>query len=134
VAKTTTLSTDARDFLVGPDGDIVVTTDFVFSRGVPAVVQSCRIKLMMFAGEWFLNLDAGIPYWQEILAKKPAVAIAAAKVAFREALESVDGVDKVLQLSVTFAAVRTLNISWQVRTAFGDSTVQSTDVTAGGAQ
>ena len=132
MAKTTTLSTDARDFLLGPDGDIVVTTDFVFSRGIPAIVQSCRIALLMFKGEWFLNLDAGIPYWQEILAKKPDVARAAAKIAYRDVLAAIDGVEEILKLDVAFVAVRTLSISWQVRTAFGDSTVTSTTVTVGG--
>ena len=124
------LSTNPRDLLLGPDNDLVVTTDLQFAYGIQAVAQSCRIAIQMFAGEWFLNLDAGIPYWQAILGFKPAVAIAAAQIAFRTMLLSVDGVVDVLVLNITFdGATRAMNVQWQVSTALGDTPVDTIALT-----
>lgn len=126
------LVTDPRDLLLDKNNDLIVTTDLVFGRGVPAVVQSCRIVLQMFQGEWFLDQSAGIPYWQSILAQKPNVAIAAMRVAFSAALLAVEDVSSVLSMNVTYeGTTRTLTSSWAVSTAFGDSTTQTTNIVVG---
>lgn len=39
--------------------------------GADAVVQHIKIRLQFFAGEWFLDLREGLPYFQEILVKGP---------------------------------------------------------------
>ena len=80
----------------------------------------------MFAGEWFLDLDAGIPYWQSILAQKPAIAVAAARAAFRKELLLCDGVLEVLRFDVAYVgATRGLSVTWQVRTALGNTPADS---------
>ncbi len=118
------LVTDPRDLLLDKNNDLVITTDLQWSRGIPAVMQSCRIALQMFQGEWFMNLDVGIPYWQSILGRKPGTAIAAAKSAFRQALASVESVVAVLKLDVTYNGVtRLMTVSWKVKTEFGDTPV-----------
>ncbi len=118
----TLLETDPVDLLLGPDNDLVVTTDLQLSRGIPAIMQSCRIALLMFAGEWFLDLKAGIPYWESILAQKPEVAKKAAAIAFRAALLGVPGVQEVTKLEVDFAGgTRRMSITWRVRCAFGET-------------
>lgn len=51
--------------------------DIVFVNGqtpvtqgqVQIVAQRLKIKLWTFLGEWFLNLDVGVPYRQRILTK-----------------------------------------------------------------
>lgn len=127
------LSTTPRDLLLDDNNDLVVGTDLSFSRGIQAVVQSIRIALQMFAGEWFLNLDAGIPYWQSILGKKPGVAIQAANQAFRAELEAADGVLKVLRCDVAYdGSTRTLSVKWQVSTALGDTPVDTIALAVGG--
>ncbi len=119
---TTPLLTDPRDFLLDDSGDIVITTDLQWSRGVAAVVQSCRVALRMFAGEWFLNLDAGIPYFQSILGQKAPLAIAAAQIEFRRELLAIAGVLDVLRMDVSFTGpTRDLTVQWQVSTVFGDT-------------
>lgn len=127
------LLTSFRDLLLGADNDLVVDTDLHFTSGVIGVIQACRIRLSMFQGEWFLNLIAGIPYFQDILGKKPAIGIIATKVQFRAALLAVEDVTDVLQMDVTFdGPSRTLTAKWQVQTTFGDTAVQTTVVTFGG--
>lgn len=122
------LVTDPRDWLLDKDNDLVITTDLQWSRGLPAVVQSCRIALQMFQGEWFLDLDAGIPYWNNILGQKPGTAVVAARTAFRSALMAVESVTEVLKLDVTYdGKTRSMKITWKVRCSFGDT---PTDVLA----
>lgn len=117
------LKLDANNELVIEDGDLVFTT------GLDAIVQQCRIALQMFQGEWFLNLDVGIPYWEKILGEKPATAIEAARIFFRRELQLVDGVNKVTKLDITYTgSTRTLNVSWQVNTIFGDTPVDVIDL------
>lgn len=117
------LITDPIDLLIDDTNDLVfVNGDLQFSRGVDAIVQQCRISLQMFQGEWFLDLDAGIPYWQSILGSKPAVALSAARIYMRRELELVPGVAKVLRMDVSYTgSSRTLTANWQVSTVFGDT-------------
>lgn len=120
------LSEQPRDLSLGTDNDLVVTTDLTFTAGVQAVAQSCRIALQIFQGEWFLDLDVGIPYWDRIIAQKPNVAIAGARAAFRKELLAVNGVLAIKRLDVTYVnATRTLNVTWQVSTVFGDTPADS---------
>lgn len=130
------LLTDPIDLLIDNTNDLVIEGgDLQFSRGVDAIVQQCRVALQIFQGEWFLNLDIGIPYWQSILGEKPKVAIAAARIFMRRELELVDGVDEVLKLDVTYiGASRTLSVTWQVSTVFGDTPEDEIElrVTTGG--
>lgn len=126
------LSDEPRDLLLGLDNDLVITTDLAFTTGIAAVAQSCRIALQMFAGEWFLDLDAGIPYWDSILAQKPDVAIKAARIAFRSELLASDGVIDVTKLVVTYdGSARTMTIVWQVLTELGETPADS--IAVGGA-
>lgn len=124
---------DPRDLLLDADNDLVVTTDLQWSRGIGAVVQSCRIALQMFQGEWFLNLDVGIPYWEDIFGKKPSTAIAAANAAFRDTLNSIESVLSVLRCDVEYNGTsRVLSVTWRVRTKFGDTPTDTIQLSVGG--
>jgi len=127
------LIADAIDLLLGDDNDLVVTTDLAFVRGIAGVAQLCRIAVQMFAGEWFLDLDVGIPYWQEIFGQTPDIAMLNARVGFRQELLAIDGVLEILVLEVEFdnALSRTLTVTWQVRTAVGDTPVDTISVDGG---
>lgn len=123
------LITEPRDLLV-VDNDLVVTTDLAFSTGLVGVAQACKIVMQMFQGEWFLDLDKGIPYWGEILGQKPALAIPAASAAFTEALLRVEDVITVSKMTITFdGGARALVIKWQVRCTFGQTPVDTLAIT-----
>lgn len=124
-----------RDLLLSTvTGDIVITGGALqWTSGQAAIGQSCRIAMQLFQGEWFLNLSLGIPYWQSILGQKPAVAIAAARIAFNAALLGVDGVVKVTKLNVTFdSTTRAMSVDWQVTTIFGDTPADTLVLAAAG--
>lgn len=127
------LETDPRDLELDDENDLVIDTDLHWTTGIEAVVQGCRIALQMFQGEWFLDLDAGIPYWDQILAQKPDVAIAAATMAFNDALLAIDGVSSILLMDIQYDNnTRTLSVRWQVRCVFGDTPVDTIALSVGG--
>ena len=110
--------TDPIDLLLDADGDLVVGTDLSLSSGVAAVTQGIRVRLLTFRGEWFLDLDSGVPYYQEILGKKFDQQRAHA--AFREAILATPGVNELLSLVVTFdSPTRELRVLWKANTVFG---------------
>lgn len=117
------LLTDPIDLKLDEDNDLVFKDgDLQFTTGIEAIVQQCRVAMQMFQDEWFLNLDAGLPYWQSILGQKPSVAIKAASIFIRRELELISGVVDILKLEVSYVKEsRLLKVVWQVDTEFGDS-------------
>lgn len=116
------LATDPACLALDDDGDVVVPLRWL--RGVEAVAQGVRQRLLLFRGEWFLNLLAGIPYYQELLGKK--FDRARAQAIFRDAILATPGVDSLVSMSVEFVGrTRTLTVTWSARTAFGDTPVDT---------
>lgn len=124
------LAGNPQDLMLDNSNDLVIQNgDLVFIYGIAAVAQACRITIQIFAGEWFLNLDVGIPYWQSILAQKPEIAVPAAQIAFRAELEAVQGVLDVPLCAVVYTgATRLLTVTWQVTTGLGDTPVDSINI------
>lgn len=128
------LSTDPIDLALDPvTGDLAFTGGaLTLTSGTAAVTQGARIRLRLIAGEWFADRDAGVPYLerdgvtadQALLGQK----FSAAKVsrAIRRALLVTPGVDAVPQLAVDYdGRTRAASVTWQVRTAFGDTAADS---------
>lgn len=127
------LTEEPRDLLLDDNNDLVITNDLGFSRGLVAVTQSCRVALQIFMEEWFLDLDVGIPYFQSILAQKPRIGIEAAKIYIRRELSLVSGVIEILKLDVSYEGnTRALNVVWQVRTALGETPIDTIKLEIGG--
>jgi hypothetical protein len=124
------LATDPVDLALGPDGDLALDASgspYLVS-GLDAVVQTCRMSLQLIRGEWFLDLQQGVPYFENQTVTEDQALLGQvfderkALVAFRDALLAAPGVVEVLQLSVSFDnSVRTLAVTWAVRTQFGDT-------------
>lgn len=120
------LSTDPIDIAIDPaTGDIIIPPRP--SAGVAAAVQQARICLLACKGEWFLDLDNGVPYLerdgvtaQEALLgqrfdRNKTMAI------FRTALARATLLTQIVSLEVSFdATTRVLAVSWSARTSFGD--------------
>ena len=54
----------------GESNDIVIdNTSFAFVYDDDKILQAVKNRLKVFKGEWFLNLDSGVPYYQEIFTK-----------------------------------------------------------------
>jgi hypothetical protein len=64
------------DFLQDDRGDLAFTdNELTFVIGADEVAQRVTQRLRTFRGEWFLDLDIGVPYYQEILIKNPSSTI-----------------------------------------------------------
>ena len=106
------------DLLLDDDGDLVLTSDLLFSTGINAVAQGIRIRIQTFKGEWFLDLNHGVPYYQDLLGQK--FNEIKARSAFREAIITAPGVVELISLEVSFnGQTRELSVSWEARTTFG---------------
>lgn len=89
--------------------DIRLTKD-----GMEAFIQRLKIKLMFFKGEWFLNQNFGIPYFDEIFGKSVDSKDAVDNI-FKLAIVEMEGVDKLIKFSSTFnAPTREFSLSFSV--------------------
>lgn len=123
------LETDPIDLKIDPvTGELVVTDDLVFSTGSDAVAQGLRLRLQLFKGEWFLNLDEGVPYYEDVLGQK--FDEKRIRAAFRPVILSTPGVVEIISLAVQFdGPTRDVTIAWEVRTEFGDTVADTLDLT-----
>lgn len=116
---------DPIDLLLDDDGDLVVDSDIHFSSGLNAVRQGLELRLATAAGEWFLDRDIGIPYWDN--AEFGIVGIIGGKfdeplirAEFRSEIAAAPGVTEILSLNVEFdRPTRELKIAYRVRSEFG---------------
>jgi hypothetical protein len=65
-----------------------------------ALIQRLKIKLLFFKGEWFLNTNFGVPYFQEIFVSMNAKDDA--DTVFKLAITEMQGVDALLKYASTF--------------------------------
>lgn len=123
------LRTDPIDIALGPDGDLDLSSGgLAFTRGLPAIAQGCRIALQMFAGEWFLDPTAGMPWLPNQHVREDAALLGGkfdvgkTIAAARRALLAVPGVASVPSLSAEFdGPTRTVSIAFAARSSFGDT-------------
>lgn len=115
-------------------GDVMLPLRF--SRGAEAVRQRVRVRLQMFRGEWFLDLDKGVPWLERsgvpasdaLLGQK--FDMTRARNAIRDAILYSDAhrsvrdeeVLALTKLDVAFdTTTRKMAVTWQVQTVFGDT-------------
>lgn len=127
--------TDPLDLLLDSDHDIVLTDDLKFVTGLQGVVQLVKIKLSMFRGENFMNLDQGVrwlpsetvPESRAILGNKFSQARADSEV--RSAILGSPGVNSILESLTEFNnETRNLRIQWAADTVFGKTDLQLEEI------
>lgn len=94
-----------------------------FYRDVPeAVSQSVKTRLLLWLGEWFLNLEEGTPYMQGILGKHSQEA---ANVTIQDRVLDGQGVSDIQNFSSTIIPdTRGYNVSFDLDTIYGPTKVQ----------
>lgn len=88
--------------------------------GPDAVGQKLKIKLSAFQGDWFLNLEFGIPYFASVFQKN--VNESDILQIYQAAAETVAGVVSINELTLTLPddATRRLDVDVTVTTSTGD--------------
>ncbi len=87
--------------------------------GSPRVAQQVRTRLRTFLGEWEFDLEAGVPWYQNILGIK-GVNLNDVENRLRAQVLDVADVLAIVSFSTAFnASLRTLTISARITTTFG---------------
>lgn len=118
------LETDPVDIKLDEDGDIDMDPElgFTFVSGIDGIAQLVKIALRLFRGEWFLDLDAGVPYFQTILGFKYDAAALRGEI---ERAVVVPEVVSIAEITLEFdGATRTASVAVDLRTRFGDTVVE----------
>lgn len=106
------------DLLLDDNGVVLRNGDWAFAIDREGIQQRIGQTLRTIAGEWFLDLDYGLPYFEQILVKNPN--LPSVQDTFRRALLSVKGVSSVERLTLSLDTTsRALAVSWVVLTDLG---------------
>lgn len=63
-------------FQLDRDGDLLLTNNsLTLTTGLEAIRQHLQCKFRLFMGEWFLDLDAGVPWFQEVFKKNTSFVV-----------------------------------------------------------
>jgi hypothetical protein len=106
------------------DNDLVLTSD-VNPMGTNPVLQDILTRLAWVQGEWFLNVQGGIPYFQQIFVKNQS--LSKINAIFFAALAATPGVTLITYFSITLNNVtRLLTLSFACQTTSGPVNYQGT--------
>jgi hypothetical protein len=84
-----------------------------------AIAQSLRTRLATFKGEWFLDENYGVPWFQTILGTK--IPQAAIREVFRKVIAETPGVAQILKLELRETSVaREFVLAFTVSTDLGE--------------
>jgi hypothetical protein len=127
------LETDPLDVALDPDGDILIDADGLhFVGGAEGVAQLIRIGIRLFRAEWYLNLEEGMPWFEEILGEKFNEDLTRQRL--KEVILSRPGVLEILQLTIVPPGKdRALSVTCAVRTVFGNTDPIEVSLPLGGA-
>lgn len=112
------------DFVLSKTGDLDVTDLMgirLFRRGqeLAALAQRVQIALRSFKADWFLDVDDGVPYLQQILGSRGSNAAALAGAILRDVVRRQPGIVSVDQFDVVLSG-RALTVTFTATTNFGD--------------
>lgn len=116
----------ARDLLLDINSHdlTLVGGDLVLVRDAASIRQEVDIRLNFLLGEWFLDTEAGVPYFQNILVKSPN--LAAIRNIFNDEILSVAGIRSVVDLKLDFnRTTRKLLVTWHATTDLGALTAET---------
>ena len=107
------LTTDTHDIYLESTGDLAL------AAGVDVVRQLLVVGLRLFRGEWYLEEDAGIPYYQDVLTNAPSSRVIEAL--FRQAILSTDEVESLTSFTMTIdRASRRLDVDFTAVSSEGE--------------
>lgn len=94
---------NAGDLEITEDGDVTLTQ---------SVRQAVQIRLRWLFGEWRFSPEAGVPYFERIMVKRPDVE--GIKQIMRKEIMAVDGMEDVKNLEISIdARDRTATITFE---------------------
>ena len=100
-------------------GDLLIKdNDLLIVDNAERVAQQILITLRFWLAEWFLDTSKGVPYLEYILIKNPN--INHVRQILTEAILSVEGVDKVVSMDISFdRRERQIMVEYEAVTDYG---------------
>lgn len=120
IAASTGSFTPGRDLLLQADGDLYIGADLAFVSGLAAVAQELKLRLTLFLGEWYKNVDDGVD-WNELLGVKTDIDRIYS--IFRSVMLSSYGVTGIVSLEVTHDEERNYQIVYEVTSNVDEETL-----------
>ena len=108
------------DFGLDDDGDEYAdATGLAMTGDLPGIKQQVTLRIGFFKGEWFLDEERGVPWYEEIIVKNPN--LIRIREIFRDASLSVTGIREVTFMELLFSAyIRTLSVNFRASTDLGE--------------
>jgi hypothetical protein len=98
------------------EGDYAINS---FISESPATIQAVATRLRLFLGEWFLNLNDGVPWFQQVFVK-PARLSEVDRI-IRDTITETEGVEVIDEFDLNFDPnTRKLSCSFKATTIYGD--------------
>lgn len=109
------------DFKLDDNHDIEVTSnDFTLIDSSESIRQRLLIRLMTFQGEWFLDTDLGVPYYQTIFTKGITKDVVDSVI--KRQIENCPGIESILKFSSSFSlSTREYTCSFTAKDTTGSS-------------
>lgn len=115
------LELDANNDIFTRDGTLALVTD------ANEVSQHIKTRLQFFFGEWFLDINDGVPWFQSIFTQ-PADAIEIESI-LKQTILSTDGVNEMLEFDMTFEnTTRIFTVNFRCNTIYGDSGLEEVNL------
>jgi hypothetical protein len=113
-----------------------LTHDAVFTNGATPVTSSIsgglkqrlKIKLLTFTGEWFLDVNYGTPYFQEIVGKNRSKATI--DIILRDVISADKDVIDITRFESTLSTDRVYSLNFSVKSRDG-TTIEITELEVG---
>lgn len=116
------------DIKLDDNHDIVFDPyDLALVSGAEALRQRLKQRLLLFRGEWFLDIDAGVPYFEDVFIKQPRRNVLES--AFKREILGDPEVTSLTAFELGFTDERTLTLNFTVQTIY--STPITDQITVG---
>jgi hypothetical protein len=91
---------------------------FDYARDQEAVSQNVKTRLQLLREEWFLDVDAGVPYLQEIMVKPANVPLT--KALLKQTIIETEGIDELRSFEMLYDnTTRHVTVNATVTTIYG---------------
>lgn len=98
---------------------VVENNDLQLVEGSEQVKQNLLIRLQSFKNDWYLNVDIGLPYYEDILVKNPNISDIDAY--FKAYILETDGVSELLEYSsILNTDPRILRVNFKYSDIYGN--------------
>jgi hypothetical protein len=103
------------------DGDLVIVT------GKDSLLSDLRARLEFFKGEWFRDLDEGVPFFTDVFVKKPN--LPAIRTIFADMITSTPGIKELVSIALELdAATRTAVLTYSATSDLGELISETIEV------